>query len=312
MRSVTFNEIVGNENTKIILKEAIQSARIRKTRLEHIFLSGPSGCGKSTFASAIAHEMNTNYDYVMCSGDANIIQNIIMKIMKMKDNDILFLDEIHALKMNAKESIYDYLENGTLNIKYGMQVVNIKAPKVTIIGATTEIQLIPTPFLNRFPIQINLNKYSLKELCMIVQMNARNEGINLDMDAAMMIAQVSKGVPRMAIQYVRRVRNHAVSNNINKINKDVVQQCLKLSGINEDGLEMIEQKYIHTLYHVFNLRPAGLGAICSVIGENEKIVEKTYEPALISGGYIMKTPQGRVLTKKGIETAMKIEFKEII
>ncbi len=127
----------------------------------------------------------------------------------------------------------------------------------------------------------------------------------------MATAQVSKGVPRMAVQYVRRIRDHAVSNNINKINKDVVQQCLKLSGIDGNGLEMIEQKYIYTLYHVFNLIPAGLGAICSVIGENEKIIEKTYEPALVSGGYIMKTPQGRVLTGKGIETAMKIEFKEV-
>lgn len=307
MRPITFDEIVGNDTIKSVLIESIKSAKKRNVRLEHIFLSGPSGCGKSTFAGAISHEMGNNFEYIMCNGESGMMQTITLKLMKMKDGDLLFLDEIHSLKMDVFESIYDYLENGKLSIKYGTQIVTVKAPDVTVLGATTEMQKIPIPFVNRYPIQIKLDKYNYDELGKIVLLNAKSEGLNMEMDGAIEIAKASKGTPRMAVQYVKRVRDHVISNDIKGvIDKDTVHKALQMMGIDENGLDIVERKYIKALFDVFQMKATGLNAICAVIGEHEAIIEKQYEPALMNGGYILKTPNGRALTDKGMLLGMQL------
>ena len=60
LRPRHLDEYVGQEQMKIHLKVAIESAKIRKTPLEHILFYGPPGLGKTTISTIIAHEMSAS------------------------------------------------------------------------------------------------------------------------------------------------------------------------------------------------------------------------------------------------------------
>jgi Holliday junction DNA helicase RuvB len=224
--------------------------------------------------------------------------------MTLKDGDILFLDEVHSLSTAVLESIYDYLQNGNVSVKYGTTIMNVEAPKVTIMCATTELQLIPVPFIGRFPTQIRLTKYNYAQLAEIIMLHASSDNVIMNTESALEIAKASKGTPRIATQYIKRVRDHLYANNITTITPTNVNNALKLMGIDSNGLDTVERNYIIALFDTFQLKPTGVSSLCAAIGEHEKLVTSQYEPSLMTGGYILKTPSGRVLTPKGMKLAM--------
>ena len=57
LRPRSLVEYVGQETMKSHLRVAIESAKIRKSPLEHILFYGPPGLGKTTISTIIAHEM---------------------------------------------------------------------------------------------------------------------------------------------------------------------------------------------------------------------------------------------------------------
>lgn len=60
LRPKFLSDYIGQKAIKKHLSVSIESARIRKTSLEHIILYGPPGLGKTTLANIIAHEMNVS------------------------------------------------------------------------------------------------------------------------------------------------------------------------------------------------------------------------------------------------------------
>jgi Holliday junction DNA helicase RuvB len=60
LRPRRLEEYVGQEQMKLHLKVAIESARIRKQTLEHILFYGPPGLGKTTISTIIASEMSAS------------------------------------------------------------------------------------------------------------------------------------------------------------------------------------------------------------------------------------------------------------
>jgi Holliday junction DNA helicase RuvB len=44
----------------------------------------------------------------------------------------------------------------------------------------------------------------------------------------------------------------------------------------------------------------GLKSLCAAVGEDERTLEDVYEPHLLREGYMVKTPQGRRITARGL------------
>lgn len=59
LRPKSLIEYIGQPQMKAHLQIAIESAKIRKTALEHILFYGPPGLGKTTISTIIAHEMGS-------------------------------------------------------------------------------------------------------------------------------------------------------------------------------------------------------------------------------------------------------------
>ena len=55
-RPLSFDDFIGQEHIKDVLKTAIQSGKKRESHIGHILFSGPSGFGKTTLANIIAKE----------------------------------------------------------------------------------------------------------------------------------------------------------------------------------------------------------------------------------------------------------------
>jgi holliday junction DNA helicase RuvB len=58
---------------------------------------------------------------------------------------------------------------------------------------------------------------------------------------------------------------------------------------------------MHTLIEKFQGGPVGLDTLAAAIGEDRGTLEDLIEPFLIQGGYLDRTPRGRVATPRAFQ-----------
>ena len=85
------------------------------------------------------------------------------------------------------------------------------------------------------------------------------------------------------------------------ITEKVAVKGLNLLEIDKYGLDNIDRKIILTMIENFVGRPVGIDAISASIGEDRITVEDVYEPYLMQIGFIVRTPRGRLATKKAYD-----------
>lgn len=64
------------------------------------------------------------------------------------------------------------------------------------------------------------------------------------------------------------------------------------------GLDVLDRKILRAIIDQFEGGPVGIETLSSYIGEDVGTIEDVYEPYLIKIGYIIRTPRGRVVTKR--------------
>ena len=118
IRPKMLNEYIGQTKVKENMKIYIEAAKKRGEQLDHVLLYGPPGLGKTTLANIIANEMNS--DIKVTSGPAiEKAGDLAALLTNMKENDVIFIDEIHRLNKNVEEILYPALEDFTLDIVIG-------------------------------------------------------------------------------------------------------------------------------------------------------------------------------------------------
>ncbi|MBP9779432.1 Holliday junction branch migration DNA helicase RuvB [Candidatus Gracilibacteria bacterium] len=302
LRPRSLAEYVGQETMKSHLRVAIESARIRKSPLEHILFYGPPGLGKTTISTIIAHEMGASIKHT--SGPAIEKQaDIISLLTSLMEGEVLFIDEIHRLRPQIEEILYSAMEDYRVDIMIGSGTgatsVRMDIPRFTLIGATTKLSSLSSPLRDRFGNVLKLDLYNESELAKIV---GRSFGImgfsGMSDDALLSIASRSRGTPRIANRYVKILRDYAT------IGKDIEskKECEAIFenfGVDNYGLDMLDRKLLTHLRDTFGGRPVGLSTLAQVIGEEVPTIEDVVEPYLLQIGFIERTPRGRQITKKG-------------
>ena len=120
-------------------------------------------------------------------------------------------------------------------------------------------------------------------------------------EAARLIADRSRGTPRIANGLLRRVRDFAQVLNDGNIDLGITQHSLKALNVDEYGLDDMDNKILLTIIDKFKGGPVGITTIATAVGEEAGTIEEVYEPFLIQEGFLQRTPRGREVTSKAYE-----------
>ncbi len=301
LRPARLDEFAGQPRVVENLRLAIRAAGERGEAVDHLLFSGLPGLGKTTLANLVATECGS----VLHEASAPTLQraaDLAGLLTRLETGDVLFIDEIHRLAPAVEEYLYSAMEDFVIDILIdqgpGARSVRIDLPRFTLVGATTREGLLSAPLRSRFGIHERLEPYEADVLARILTRSAGILGVGIDGDAAQYLAARSRGTPRVANRFLRRVRDLAQVERDNHIDSAIAAEGLHRIGVDAQGLCQVDRGILGALGRACG-QPLGIKTLAAAVGEDERTLEDVYEPHLLREGLIVRTPQGRQLTPPG-------------
>lgn len=297
IRPLSLDEFVGKKDIKENINIFVESAKKRNECLDHVLLFGSAGLGKTTFANIIANLFNKKLKIIQGTQLKRNI-DLINLVSLVNENDIIFIDEIHAISQECIETLYSVLEDFCIDIKIGVdnnqKITRVKIPKFTLIGATTNIDKLPKSLEERFPIFFFFDSYNDNEIKDLLRRTSDIFKTELSEEELILITEHCKGVPRIANNLLKRIVDYRL------INSNIsIKNIIKKLGIYAKGLTDLDIKYLKALLYSDDY--IGLKTISSIINTSSDIIENKIEPYLLKLELIKKTNRGRMITKKGVD-----------
>ena len=214
--------------------------------------------------------------------DLRTLEQVRAILSTMQPRDVLFIDEVHAIPGYVAESLYPPM----VAARHGVPI--------TVVGASTKHGSLPRPFRSRFENTERVTLYEIHDLVQIIEReisSTRPDDLTIDAIAARRLARVARGTPRRALRLAHRARNHAVAGGRDRIDLEIVERTLEAMGIDDRGLELVEQAYLAELRS--RSRPIALERLARLIEVDPVVLRDEHEPWLLKLGLIEVTPFGR-------------------
>lgn len=300
LRAKDWGEFHGQPHVKRALQIALSAAKKREEPIEHVLFYGPPGLGKTTLSHLIAKEMESNIR--VTSGPALARAGDLASILtNLQPGDVLFIDEIHRLHKAVEETLYSAMEDFVLDVIIGKgpsaRTLRLDLPRFTIVGATTRVGLLSAPLRDRFGVVHRLEFYSPEELTAILAKAAEKLAVTIDDESLLEIARRSRGTPRIALRFLKRVRDVAAVKEEEKITPALTQEALDMLRVDPLGLDDADRRFLLAIIEKHHGGPVGLETIASMISEDIDTITDMLEPFLLQLGFLQRTPRGRIVTQ---------------
>jgi Holliday junction DNA helicase RuvB len=305
LRPETLADFAGQPEVSAELEVILGAAKSRGELPPHLLFSGPQGLGKTTLSYIIAREVGV--PLVTTSGPMlDKPGDLAALLINITEPTVLFIDEIHRMPMAVEETIYTAMEDGRLDIVLAegsrkARTIAMPLEPFVLVGATTRLGLLGGPFRDRFGHKAKLKAYDTATLTSIVLRNAALLGDEISVEAAQMVAERSRGTPRIANHLLRRVRDFSHHSGSSTLGVEDAAKALELFGVDALGLDATDRELLTALCVQFDGRPVGISALASAIGETQGTVEDVNEPYLLRQGMLVRTPRGRAATRRAYE-----------
>ena len=122
--------------------------------------------------------------------------------------------------------------------------------------------------------------------------------VEIEEEGGRQIASRSRGTPRLANRFLKRVRDFAQVRYDGVITKQVASDALDLLDVDCLGLDHTDRRILLTRMEKFGGGPVGLETLAAALSEDVGTLEDVYEPYLLKNGFINRTPRGRTATKR--------------
>ena len=283
----TFKNILDKSVLSNRFPSPLRQPKKRKEPLDHILFQGPPGLGKTTLSNIIARELDVQIHHT--SGPALEKGGDLVSILtSMERGDVLFIDEIHRLPKVVEELLCPAMEDFAVDIIFdkgaNARTYRSRLEWFTLIGATTRAGMLSRPMRERFGIMRELEFYSDDEIDKVIQRSAIILNVAIDDDGAHEIARRSRGTPRVANHLLKRVRDYCQVKADNKIDKAVARDALQLEGVDEEGLTILDRKYLDIIIAYYKGGPVGIEAIAATLQEDSGTLEELVEPFFAQAG----------------------------
>ncbi len=297
----SLSHLVGQHAVIAQVRTAINAAFEDGTRFDDALLVGPPGTGKSRLASVIAQEMATDFIEVLGQsltgiGDLNAL------LLAASDKDVIHIDECHELDKQLQTSLYLAVDKRTIFVNSKRRPEAIPIANFTLLLSTTDEYNLLQPLRDRMKLTLHFEYYSDEELTLLLRHRCRALGWPIDDTVLPLIAQRSRGVPRLALRLLQSCRRVCRSEGETAILSVHFERACHLEQIDHLGLGPLERKYLAILAD----GPTRLNIIASILGLPTRTVSEVTERYLIRSGLIDKDKSGmRQLTAKGLGHARK-------
>jgi Holliday junction DNA helicase RuvB len=288
IRPKNFKDVIGQDDVKEYLRIKISAFQKNNISIGHLLFLGFSGAGKTTMANVMANEMQVGFHQIMATRIKN--WNDFYQVLKgINANDVIFIDEIHALAPKIQEQLYGVMEDFvcTLEDKNLQKQIQVRVPRFTLIGATTHTGELNAPLLSRFQYKGQLLPYTEEQLEeMVATAGKRMYDVHVPAEIAKRIAKLSRRTARTCYNLLRSFIDVVEADNIYKINSsmltmELLYKTLRLEQIDPIvGLDYASRKYLVTLLR--DQTPIGSRSLASMINEQESTLLDMIEPFLLS------------------------------
>lgn len=304
LRPASLAEFIGQARCVENLQIALEATRGRGEALDHVLFSGGPGLGKTSLARILAVELGTRLH--SSTGPAlERPRDLVGVLTQLEKGDVLFIDEVHRVPVAVEEYLYTAMEDFSIDFTLDQgpnaRILPLPLKHFTLVGATTREGLLSSPFRGRFGLVERLSPYPQEDLVAILHRSAKILKLGLGSEAAALIASRSRGTPRIANRFLRRVRDFAQVNGTSEVSSDLASDALERLGVDHHGLEDLDRRVLACL--AATREPVGLKTIAAAVGETEDTIEEVYEPHLLRSGFLQKTSRGRVITSAGRKAA---------
>lgn len=306
----SWEDFIGQDKLKRQLLVHIAYAQDTHTPLPHVLLaSGNPGVGKTTIARMIAQAIDAELIELVPPFN---IYTLVEAAEELTDGDVLFIDEVHRLAQNGKKGAEILLKVMEDHVAFLPNGEIVELPRLTVVGATTDKDLLPETIVDRFKIKPYFEVYTLTDMQIIsCMMGARHgcQDMMIDQDFLLTgyIAQASRRTPRISEELVLAAR--ALTAAYGGM-YPTPGQLYDFVDVQYDGLTRAHVHYLTTLFERFG-KPMGRNGVEYLAGEAtmQAALRETkqglgrLERDLIEAGLLDLTPRGRLLTDAGRDRA---------